>query len=75
MSHDAHGASNGGVPPAHMLDKLGFGIPNGALLFVLFSIILAIMQGSFVVASSPWGHSWPSTNSTTVTLPPSHLSP
>ncbi len=74
MSHDVHSASSGGIPP-HMLDKLGFAIPNGALLFVLFSIILAIMQGAFVVAAAPWGHIWPAIGSTTLTLPPSHLTP
>lgn len=75
MSHDVHSTSNGGIPPRHMLDKLGFGIPNGALLFVLVSILLAIMQGSFVVAASPWGHIWPAANSTSVPLPPEHLTP
>ncbi len=75
MSHDVHAASSSEIPPVHMRDKLGFGIPNGALLFVLFSILLAIMQGSFVIAASPWGHVWPAVGSTNLELPPSHLSP
>lgn len=75
MRHDAHTASNGGNPPPHMRDKLGFGFPTGALLFVLVTILLAIFQGSMVVGFSPWGRVWPSTNSTTVQLPPAHLTP
>ncbi len=79
MTHDTHHAHSNGEgplgPPAYLRDRGGFAMPSGPLLFVLVTIILSIMQGALVVGFSPWGRVWPAVNSTTLNLPPTHLTP
>jgi hypothetical protein len=71
--HDGHHDSADLGPPIYLKDRGGFAIPVGAALFVLLSIVISIAQGSQVVGWSPWGHVWPAVNSTTLQLPPAHL--
>jgi hypothetical protein len=78
MSHDTHAthaSHDGEGPPAYLRDRGGFAMPYGALLFVLFAIIVSTIQGSLVIGFSPWGHVWPAANSPTLQLPPAHLTP
>lgn len=75
MSDDAHAHSTVQGPPEYLRDRGGFAIPIGAMLFVLVTIILSIAQGGQVVGLSAWGHVWPAANSTTLQLPPAHLTP
>jgi hypothetical protein len=65
----SHGPSDHATQPV----SHDIGIPNFALFFVLVTICLSIMQGTFVVLASPWGRVWPSENSAKVPLPPANL--
>jgi len=78
MSHDVLHDGHDDVPmgpPQYLKDRGGFGLPTGALMFVLVVILVAIAQGGQVVGWSSWGHIWPADHSGTVQLPPSNLSP
>jgi hypothetical protein len=79
MSHDAHDlhlSEQGPLgPPEYLKDRGGFAMPYGPLLFALVTIILSIFQGMMVVGFSPWGRVWPAEHSTTLNLPPAHLTP
>ena len=67
-SHATHGASAGDPPlPASA------GISLGVRILVVGGVILAIMQGSFVVGSSPFGRVWPAAASAKIELPAMNL--
>ena len=68
MSHDAHAAH--GATDDHPPLPASAGIAPGVRLLVLGGLLLAIMQGSFVAASSGTGRVWPSADSVRVPLPP-----
>ena len=50
-------------------------IATGVRWLILGTIVLAILQGSFVVGSARDLHTWPSEDSTKVVLPPYNPSP
>jgi hypothetical protein len=66
--HATHGAGAGHPP----LPATG-GISFGVRLLVVGGVVLAIMQGSFVVGSSPFGRVWPAAASAKIELPPMNL--
>ena len=66
--HDGHGT---GVVPAMTDDPGELHVPHRAWLFVLFSMLIVIMQGIFVAAlSSDFGRIWPAADSLKIPLPP-----
>jgi len=72
VSHAPHTESS----EAHELPLPGrVGIVRPVLGLVLVVILIAIMQGSFVVSAASWGRVWPSINSTKVPLPPPNYKP
>lgn len=72
MSHDAAAVAHNG---AHPLRPPTFEIPVGIRVLVVGAVLLAIMQGSFVAASSGFGRIWPAADSAKVVLPPANLTP
>lgn len=65
-THSTHGISDHGLPPLPASADIAWGVR----LLVLGTILLSLMQGSFVVSSSHDMHVWPSIDSTKVVLPP-----
>jgi hypothetical protein len=67
-AHAIHGAGAGNPPlPASA------GIAIGVRILVVGGVVLAIMQGSFVVGSSAFGRVWPAAASAKIELPPMNL--
>ena len=70
--------THGHDAPAEANDDLlhpSANIAPGVRWLIVGTIVLAILQGSFVVGSSRDMHVWPSENSVKVDLPPYNPSP
>jgi hypothetical protein len=70
VSHDAHGAPGAAEGPPLPTTA---GIAMGVKVLVVGGMLLAILQGSFVAASSGFGRIWPAADSDKIGLPPSTL--
>jgi hypothetical protein len=75
---DTHGQSLDAVEPLVHLDHnateevapVSHGISKYMWMFLAASILIAVMQGSFVVASSGAAHVWPAGTAIKAPLPP-----
>jgi hypothetical protein len=59
---ESHGASSE-VPVSQ-------GIAGSMWIFLVFALLLILMQGGFVIGSAGMGHVWPAADSVKVPLPP-----
>ena len=69
MNRDEHALPDMSAEP---LPASG-GISVGIKILIVGGVLLAIMQGSFVAAASPFGRVWPAADSAKIPLPPKNF--